>query len=194
MDVIDIFSTLLVSELYPDINNNILESYAINYRNEEPLGVNKSNIKGWQSDTLTRPNNEIGKLTISIEQTVAALHNQLGIKDNVELCLNNLWININTDSAFNAPHVHPDALLAGVYYVKVPEYSGDIVFKNPAINQQYHIPKASVKNFNKVLASKWTVTPKNNMCLIFPAWIEHYVEPNPTHEERISIAFNIGIR
>ena len=33
-----------------------------------------------------------------------------------------------------------------------------------------------------------------NMIYMFPSWIEHYVEPNRSDEDRISMAFNIGVK
>ena len=36
------------------------------------------------------------------------------------------------------------------------------------------------------------VTPKPNMLLIFPSWLEHKVEANLKNDFRISVSFNIA--
>ena len=38
-----------------------------------------------------------------------------------------------------------------------------------------------------------SVDPVDNQLIIFPAWIQHMVEPNMSEEDRVSIAFNIEI-
>ena len=36
--------------------------------------------------------------------------------------------------------------------------------------------------------------PKEGQLLLFPSWVEHFVKPNLNKtQERISIAFNIGV-
>ena len=39
--------------------------------------------------------------------------------------------------------------------------------------------------------SIYTVNPLNGQLIIFPSYLEHYVEPNLTQETRISISGNI---
>jgi uncharacterized protein (TIGR02466 family) len=107
--------------------------------------------------------------------------------------VNNIWININPPGTFNRPHVHPECVFAGVYYVAVPENSGGISFKHPAVAQQYHVFPEVIEEYNSYSASSWAVDPEPGKLVIFPAWLEHYVEPNLSNSERISIAFNIHV-
>jgi len=38
------------------------------------------------------------------------------------------------------------------------------------------------------------VQPQNLLLLLFPSWLEHYVEQNMSDESRISLSFNIGVK
>jgi uncharacterized protein (TIGR02466 family) len=190
MNINPIFSSFLATEELTSINNAQLIEYT-NEIKQLSDGVVKSNVNGWQSDRLSIPHPEIAKLTEEIIARVRTVADQIGIKKSTELFLSNLWINANPIAGFNRPHIHPDDLFAGVYYVSVPENSGSIIFKNPAINLQYHVRESLVENINQFIAPNWVLKPKPGMLLLFPGWLEHYVEPNTSTEDRISIAFNI---
>jgi hypothetical protein len=96
-------------------------------------------------------------------------------------CFNNkihgMWLNISPKGSFNRPHTHRvenyNKSYSGVLYLKVPSNSGDIVFMDPL--QLNHYKKVNVKQKD---------------ILLFNDIIPHYVEPNQSNEDRISIAFN----
>lgn len=99
------------------------------------------------------------------------------------------WVNINDGFDWNDIHNHQDdgVLLSGVYYVRVPENSGNIRFYDPrhstkTLYDQYY-------NYGK--GNYLSVTPQEGMILYFPPALNHMVEPNLSGRERISIAFNI---
>ena len=83
--------------------------------------------------------------------------------------------------------------MAGVYYVKVPENSGRLVFENPIQQHDFVMKSNMIKEFNLVNAGYWCAEPKENDLIMFPSWLKHYVEPSESDEERISIAFNLEI-
>ena len=101
------------------------------------------------------------------------------------------WLNINPKGSFNVLHDHSGKInnfLSGVFYVKVPENSGNIYFKDP---------RGLVKCFpdEQYFATgidEMELQPQENMLLIFPTWLSHRVGMNMSEEDRISIAFNIN--
>lgn len=193
MEFNNIFSYFLASDFIKEIDNEELKQYALMLRENSP-GVVKSNFLGWQSDILQIPNPQISLLVNLILEKSNSLKSKLGFKEDYQLYLSNLWININHRSSFNRPHIHPDCLLAGVYYVECNENQGQLVFRNPSLVQQCIVNEDSLLEFTPYNSSTWSVRPETGKLMIFPAWVEHYVEPNVTDEERISIAFNISIR
>lgn len=190
MNITTIFSSFLATEELSSIDNSQLIEYTNEIKKQSP-GVVKSNVHGWQSDRLSVPHPEIAKLTEEIIVKVRLVADQIGISQNTGLYLSNLWINSNPIAGFNRPHIHPDDLFAGVYYVSCPKNSGSIIFKNPAINLQYHARESIVETMNQFVSPSWVLTPKPGTLVIFPGWLEHYVEPNANTEDRISIAFNV---
>ena len=174
------------------IDNLELKRYAKDLKTQEN-GVIKSNFLGWQSDTLTVPSSQIDLLVKEILTRAEDLKSTIGFKKEYNFYLTNLWININQTSSFNRPHIHSDSILSGVYYVECNVDSGSIVFLHPSIAQKILINESTLDNFTKFSASTNFVTPEAGKLVLFPSWLEHYVEPNLSVNERISVAFNISI-
>lgn len=193
MKIENIFTSFIATENLTGINNSELKKYANDLRMHE-TGVIKSNFLGWQSNILTVPNCQINMLVDEILKRIDSAKQGLGFREDTEAYLTNLWININPTCSFNRPHVHPDCVFSGVYYVECTADSGKLVCKHPAIAQQYSLKEETLSTFTEYNTSIWSITPEAGKLLIFPAWLEHYVEPNTSTEERISIAFNINIR
>jgi uncharacterized protein (TIGR02466 family) len=189
MDITYIFKSFFTTEKLLGINNEELTKYAY-YLRAKSDGVTKSNVRGWQSDELSEPNLEIGNLVDAVIENLKPMHTEFGLKEDYRMQLGNLWININNKSSFNRPHRHPESTVSGVYYVSVPKDSGNIVFNHPAVVQSYHINASTLKNTNSINASTWHLTPESGLLIMFPSWLEHYVEPSNSDEDRISIAFN----
>jgi uncharacterized protein (TIGR02466 family) len=192
MPITYIFKSFITTEMVSSVNNGELMNYAYSLKSESN-GVVKSNVNGWQSDILTKPNVEITKLVDIINSQLYDLRNEYGIKDEFNFRINNLWININSKLGFNRPHVHPESAVSGVYYVSVPKNSGNIVFNHPSKTQQYHIRPDVIKLTNDINSATWHIVPSAGLLILFPSWLEHYVEPNNNTDERISIAFNAHI-
>lgn len=100
------------------------------------------------------------------------------------------WVNINKKGDYNQKHTHlnTNVFLCGVYYVSVPENSGDIKFYDPRgpyivgmVDHQYYSDGFTY----------YKIKPEEGMVIFFPPWLEHDVDTNESDEDRISIAFNI---
>ena len=194
MELNTLFPAFLLNDYLKNIDNKELIRYAYELKDADREGVVKSNFIGWQSDNLVKPNDEIQNLVDTITEKLEAVKVQLGFLEEAKINMINLWINVNDrKSSFNRPHVHPGATFSGVYYVKCNEQSGKLVFKHPSIIQQYTIPENTMDKWTNFLACNWSVLPEEGKLMIFPSWLEHYVEPNVDDEIRISIAFNADI-
>lgn len=108
------------------------------------------------------------------------------------------WININKQGGFNPPHIHPGQTYSGVYYLSVPEGSGNIHFLDPRPAPIYGTPDLNVENDKNVYSNNnpydsrvFSHCPREGYVVFFPSWLVHYVDPNPTPSPRISIAFNV---
>jgi uncharacterized protein (TIGR02466 family) len=106
-----------------------------------------------------------------------------------------MWININNYKDTNLVHNHPGSEISGVYYVKVPENSGCIVFRHPASSElnhyYYNTMNLGEREWDSYTASHWEMPVTERVLYLFPSWLNHYVSPSHNKtEERISLAFN----
>lgn len=139
----------------------------------------KSNFGGWQSrDDLDKEGvmQEFKKVLLTIANDIAASQNL------PEVHLINLWGNINYKNSFNAAHTH-EGIFSGVFYLRTPKNCGRLIFQNPVVRADTSVYK--IKDY--------PIDPVPLACIIFPSWLEHYVEPNLSEEKRICLSFNFDI-
>ena len=80
-------------------------------------------------------------------------------------------------------HIH-GAEISGVFYVKVPEGdSGRLVLVDP--RTRVNMSEKRLRSLN------FPIDPKEGTFVLFPSWLEHYVEPNKSDGIRISMSFNL---
>lgn len=96
------------------------------------------------------------------------------------------WVNLHDRGGFNFLHVHEGCLLSGSFYLQVPPGSGRFVFRDPRPGVVHGYVKGAVPNGY----SDIQLTPEAGLMVLFPCWMEHYVEPHDSDEPRIVIAFN----
>ena len=172
-----------------------LELYLNNVRLND-TGRKFSNYGGYQSNNLE--NNEYTYLFLSqISNCVKELSDGIGIKRR-RLKLHNFWCNFNGPKDFNTLHTHPQSLISGVFYIKTPDNCGNLILKNrngdliKSYFDQWYLKEEQDYELNEITSQIWRIIPEKNNIILFPSWLEHYVEPNNSTEERISIAFNYG--
>jgi uncharacterized protein (TIGR02466 family) len=175
-----------------NIDNDIIKKYCLDLQSKD-AGKFVTNYGGWQSSDIRGYNKELSELIEQISHKMNHVKSILGLKNNVNISLGNYWININGKGGFNIPHVHPFSLVSAVYYVNVPKDSGKLVFENPIQQHDYVMKPDTVETFNGINSGYWNVEPEQGELIIFPSWLRHWVEPNNTNENRISIAFNLQI-
>ena len=104
--------------------------------------------------------------------------------------LGNMWANINYPGNYNRPHLHPNALFSGVYWVKVPPQSGNFMVYDPRTGVQVTMPNRKKGALPSELWREVHYEPVAGRCLMFPAWLWHEVKPNESNDIRISVSFN----
>jgi uncharacterized protein (TIGR02466 family) len=176
-------------ENYQTLNKHLLKN--INQEQEvDAQGINVSNIQGWHSQDSLHQKEDKEFTEIAYNLVLDVTKEMKWDLDLVSPTINNCWAISNDKNAFNILHHHPNSILSGVYYVKVPENSGNIYFYDPRSGGQMLLPP-----FQQVTAwtvGKITYKPTEGLFVIFPSWLWHGVEPNLLDEGRISLSFNIG--
>ena len=185
-----IFPTVMllrrVNNILP-INNKLRDIVLAN--EQQNSGINASNVGGWhsQADFFEWEFPEVKLLAqecmaagFDLASTLVPAEAEGELKVKFQ---GGSWANVLREGGYNKIHNHPGALLSGCYYVSVgnpdsdPEFNGWIEFQDPRPGN--------------VHGGKERVKPEVGMLLLFPGWLNHYVNPFRGEGERISIAFNI---
>ena len=130
------FPTLIYAkDLKLDIK--LFEKTIVEWSQQDP-GVQKTNVKGWHSQTNMFDIPVFKPLVDELYQMQREIYNEEFLKG--EPRLGNMWANINYKDSFNKSHVHANSFFSGAYYIKIPENSGQIKFNDPRSGPKYLIP------------------------------------------------------
>ena len=156
-------------------------------------GVRKSNRGGWHSEGNLFASQVpcIVRLRALAEASVLEALQKIAPKVDPSAMEMKLfgWMNVSPPGGFNAPHTHPGAHWSGVYYVSQPEVaegtSGMIEFLDPRSDlPNWRIFKA------RAFRPKRKIRPEAGEIVLFPSYLVHWVYPNETQDNRVTIAFN----
>jgi uncharacterized protein (TIGR02466 family) len=163
----------------------------------ESEGITKSNRGGWHAEgnLFDDPSEPVQALRhaahLSVMEAIRSVTTRVD-PERLEIKLF-AWMNMNPTGGFNAPHTHPGAHWSGVYYVRQPKVdsgnSGMIEFLDPRSDlPSWRILQA------KAFRGKRKLRPEAGEIVLFPSYLMHWVYPNETGGERVTIAFNATLR
>jgi uncharacterized protein (TIGR02466 family) len=169
-------------KLNKDLEKNIIEW------SKKDTGVSKTNTNGWHSTTDMHQKEEYKELVNLLFQNQFDIYKHECLDS--EPILGNMWANINPPGGYNKPHIHPNSLWSGVYYIKAPENCGNLVLEDPKSIALMVMPRR--KQVQLPLHSHRTLNykPLAGRLIMFPSWLNHWVEPNKSDDIRISVSFN----
>ena len=167
--------------------NRYLEEKIIQW-SQQDKGVSKTNAGGWHSTTEMNQKEEYNVLT----KELFAMQDEIFAKELLtqKPVLGNMWANINYPGNFNRPHLHPNALFSGVYWIKTPKNSGTFMMYEPRPGAQCNMPNRKEGKLPSQLWREVHFEPIAGRCIMFPAWLWHEVKPNESNDVRISVSFN----
>ena len=176
-----------------ELNRRLLDE--IGERRKAEPGVDRSNRYGWHSalDFFDRSEPAHASLAGEIRAMVAATTAKLAPELPAGLAASHEgWVNVSPTHAMNAPHDHPGSFWSGTYYVQVPRPDDDADKQSGAI--EFIDPRGSIGSNARLetpfTRGKFTARPVAGMCLLWPSFLRHWVHPNRSTDDRISIAFN----
>ena len=167
--------------------NQYLEQKILQW-SQQDKGVSKTNAGGWHSTTDMNRKEEYNVLT----KELFAMQYEIFKKEFLtqKPVLGNMWANINYPGNFNRPHLHPNSLFSGVYWVKAPEKSGNLMLYEPRPGVHTTMPSRKEGKLPPELWREVHYQPKAGVAIMFPAWLWHEVQPNESNDTRISVSFN----
>ncbi len=162
-------------------------------KDKDEKGMPRSNIGGWHSHDELYKDVEFKSTVGDILLKAKECFQHLDVQDDYNPEMTGLWGMINPPGSRNNVHTHPYNYLSGVYYLKVPKKSGNLVFLEPKPQAEVLSPpkkeKASVHIAHSV---SWE--PEENSLIFFPSWLQHEVQYNSSNEDRVILSFNINWR
>ncbi len=182
-----------VWKCYPNIDNDEILRECYDSHNHLP-GTNRSNMGGWQS--------EVRPLTSTVFR--GALRNiyDLGCMavEFANECMNNinsdcdfdvsgahLWVNMNHDYSYNVIHSHPGADLIVLYY---PLYEGEEQGQLRLVRTDGSVHVNTYMGTE--LSMEHVPDIEEGAFIAFPPHLLHYVTPNMSGRDRVSISFNMS--
>jgi uncharacterized protein (TIGR02466 family) len=168
--------------------NHHLEKHVLQWNKNDPKGVAKTNVNGWHSTTDMNLKEEYNPLT----KELFAMQYKIYTKEYLtqKPVLGNMWANINYKGGFNRPHLHPNALFSGVYWIKAPKNCGNLMLYEPRPGVHTTMPNRKEGKLPPELWREIHYQPKAGTAIMFPAWLWHEVRPNESNDTRISVSFN----
>jgi uncharacterized protein (TIGR02466 family) len=195
-----LFATSCVSTYLKSIDNrSIIDS--IEQLQKTDSGNHRSNVGGYQSHGIHIPNyDNFITQQLFVNHIIPAAKK---IKEVWEIPNDmnhaSYWYNVNPKHSSNREHSHHESFLSGVYYIKVPENSGNIMFlrSQSEADRMHFIGEVLFQNNIDInsphLFTEYRMVPAEGLLLLFPGHLSHYVEQNNTNElddRRISLSFN----
>ena len=168
--------------------NQYLEQQIIKWRQADQKGVKKTNVNGWHSTTDMNLKEEYNVLT----KELFAMQDEIYKKEYLtqKPVLGNMWANINYPGGYNRPHIHPNSLFSGVYWIKTPIKSGNLMLYDPRSGVQMVMPNRKEAKLPPQLWREVHYEPRAGTVVMFPAWLWHEVRTNESNDTRISVSFN----
>ena len=170
-----LFPTLLQTLSYnpPKDLIDYIDQYYQQYKHR---GKQRSSRLGWQSN----PHNI---------QQLQPIYQHIHDNIDIDLILDDAWININHQGAYNVTHIHPNSDYTFVYYIS--DHNSPLTLECPNMythhNHLYYQSKHTKQQYNLSLTHK--IIPSEGMLLMFPSYVPHRVEINPLPHNRISLSW-----
>lgn len=185
-----VFPSVVWTTLFDDRDafNRALVKRVYELQEDDPKGVENTNINGWQSKNTIQVTPGFEDISLRMVQVCQRIGESLYFLPGVSYKLQ-AWANINPPGASNSVHYHANCHFSGIYYVSLKAPScGNVFFRDPRVaSRMLTAPTSRPSEFT---AEEVRMKPEEGRMYIFPGWLEHGVESNQSGQDRVSIAFN----
>ena len=143
--------------------------------------------------------NELGLIRIKRSIDDAILYYTKNILNiNNKFKMTHSWLTKNKKNQKHHKHNHPNTIISAVVYFNDDYNKKDVSaisfecpgLKNGLNNFQFAY---NILKWTEINAKNWTILPKTNSVIIFPAWLEHYTQVNESETTRYCLGTNYFI-
>jgi uncharacterized protein (TIGR02466 family) len=182
-----VWKAQLKPEICGPINESILQSLG-------EIGAPLADLKpgeSWQSDHRLHELDAMREFAACLEEAAKNALAYLKI-EHAGFRITGCWANVSAPGAHHRAHSHPNNYLSGVYYLRTHPEANTINFLDP--RPQAGIIRPPVTALTAENTEQVVVRVQDGTLLIFPAWLQHSVDPNRSAGLRISLGFNVMFR
>lgn len=183
-----------------EIDNSRIAEKAL-YHEATTSSNQRSNKGGYQTQPIFDNETDCPEILRLFQSIICPSAQKISDSWNLNKEMNKFsyWYNVNRRYSYNTAHIHPHSFISGVYYVKVPSNSGNIIFDRAQSEidrlqfQQTYILSSGANPDNNRINTEYWFTPKEGMLILFPGHLSHSVDQNLTQDAddaRISLSFN----
>jgi uncharacterized protein (TIGR02466 family) len=156
------------------------------------LWTNRDYDDRWQTRAADlHKQKEFKEFTELIISTNKKILNELKY-DVEDVVITDMWATVLKSGENHPAHTHSNNFLSGVWYLHSYDQGVSIMFQDPRPAAGVILPRMSEQTMAN--ASLLSYASKQNRAIIFPSWLPHYVKPNKSKANRISIAWNIQLK
>ena len=179
-----VWKAQLPAEGYEPANDLIVQTLG----EIEPTLTDLKRGESWQSGPALHEMKQFEPLVEAIDDAVKSVLDYLRVGHRIYK-ITGCWATVNAPGAAHGIHSHPNNYLSGVYYVRTGEGANTISFIDPRF--QTGILRPPVTEMTAENTDQVVVTVRDGTLLMFPAWLQHSVDPNRCDRPRVSISFNV---
>ena len=145
----------------------------------------RDNTQNPEGAYTTRTNLHELKVFEPLVQTFKEMSYATFGKNCVDVKVSNMWANVLKRGDYHLLHTHNEHTMSGAYYLRVPENSGQIYFRDPRPQTNSwttkFIDKGNMKFYNVGEGDLY----------FWPSFLDHGTTPHGSDEERIVISFDL---
>ena len=155
------------------------------------LWVNRDYDDRWQTRSANlhkqKEFKEFAELVISTSKEILNM-----LKYDVEdVVITDMWATVLKSEEHHPAHTHSNNFLSGVWYLHSSQ-GASIVFRDPRPAADVIMPRLKESIIENSSLLEYTST--QNRAIFFPSWLPHFVKPNKSTANRISIAWNVQVK
>lgn len=158
-----------------------IEQYPVT---KQQLGNSTSNAPYFLDET------GLENLKASLDEHILAYAREV-MKFDSELYITNSWKNLTASGEQHIIHNHTNSVVSGVLYLDVSSSQPSISFNRMTSPYLLNYLPTEFNLFNSI---EWNIPVEDNTIIIFPSSCYHYVKPNTSNADRLTIAFNTFAR
>lgn len=183
--IIPLFSVPVLVIKYPEsLEKELKFIKSLRHTSKSPLATSMS------EDSFILNNKELKNISNFITTSVNFFANDV-LETEEKLRVTQSWTNISRFGQSHHTHSHPNSILSGVFFLEFAEKSSPICFRKP-YKTFYDLKFRNFNAYNTALdpSSYYSINPSVGDLLIFPSWLDHWVDPSESETDRVSLSFN----